>query len=277
MTFPTLDGQRQATRSVTVSGGSGLQASFTFSPGNPIVSQPIQFTDTSTGGPTSWSWIFGDTGSSNLQNPSHAYSAAGTYTVTLTVSNSTGQSQASHSITVSAASGLHASFSFSPPNPLAGQPIQFTDTSTGGPTSWTWIFGDGSTSTLQSPSYAYASAGTYSVTLTVSSLLSGSSQETQSITVTAPSGLPASFTFSPSSPAPGEPVQFTDTSKGSPTSWLWTFGDGATSTLRGPTHTYTGRGPYVVTLTTHGPGGSGWTSQRLVLDCRKCTTVVEFR
>jgi PKD repeat protein len=45
------------------------------------------FTDTSTGGVTSWLWNFGDGNTDNTQNPVHTYTANGNYTVTLTVSN----------------------------------------------------------------------------------------------------------------------------------------------------------------------------------------------
>ncbi len=45
----------------------------------------VNFTDLSSGSVTGWSWDFGDTGTSNAQNPSHTYAAAGTYTVSLTV------------------------------------------------------------------------------------------------------------------------------------------------------------------------------------------------
>lgn len=47
----------------------------------------IQFTDTSTENPGTWSWDFGDGTTSNEQDPSHVYSQAGTYTVILTVTN----------------------------------------------------------------------------------------------------------------------------------------------------------------------------------------------
>ncbi|UBM62490.1 PKD domain-containing protein [Candidatus Sulfidibacterium hydrothermale] len=49
----------------------------------------VQFTDKSTGNPTSWNWNFGDGSTSAEQNPSHIYNAAGDYTVTLTVSDGT--------------------------------------------------------------------------------------------------------------------------------------------------------------------------------------------
>lgn len=50
------------------------------------------FTDQSTGSPTSWNWDFGDGSSSTQQNPSHTYSTPGAYNVTLTASNANGSS-----------------------------------------------------------------------------------------------------------------------------------------------------------------------------------------
>jgi PKD repeat protein len=50
----------------------------------------VQFTDTSTGSPTGWSWTFGDGGNSTAQNPSHNYTSAGTYNVTLMAINTCG-------------------------------------------------------------------------------------------------------------------------------------------------------------------------------------------
>jgi subtilisin family serine protease/uncharacterized protein YdeI (BOF family) len=50
----------------------------------------VSFTDASSNTPTSWSWTFGDGGTSSAQNPSHTYTAAGNYTVSLTASNAYG-------------------------------------------------------------------------------------------------------------------------------------------------------------------------------------------
>jgi PKD repeat protein len=50
----------------------------------------ITFTDQSTNTPTSWLWNFGDGQTSTLQNPSHQYATAGTYTVALTATNAGG-------------------------------------------------------------------------------------------------------------------------------------------------------------------------------------------
>ena len=77
-------------------------AAFTFSPAAPTTAQTVTFTDASTNTPTSWSWTFGDGGTSALQNPTHAFTAAGTFTVTFTARNAGGSSSpATHAVTVS--------------------------------------------------------------------------------------------------------------------------------------------------------------------------------
>ena len=58
------------------------------------------FDDASLDNPTSWSWNFGDGGTSNVQNPTHIFMNAGTYTVQLTVSNAAGSNTTSQIITV---------------------------------------------------------------------------------------------------------------------------------------------------------------------------------
>ncbi len=52
----------------------------------------LTFTDATTGGPVTWHWDFGDTNTSNQQNPVHTYAAGGTYTVTLTTTDACGVS-----------------------------------------------------------------------------------------------------------------------------------------------------------------------------------------
>jgi PKD repeat protein len=150
-------------------------------------------------------------------------------------------------------------------NPLMGTvplTVQFTDTSTGPPTSWNWIFGDmgaGNTSSVQNPSHMYTTAGTYSVNLTVTNA-SGSNTliKTDYITVTPPAPV-ANFTGTPTTgPAPLT-VLFTDTSTNAPMTWNWTFGDGNSSILQNPSHTYTVAGTYSVTLTVSNAGGSNTT------------------
>jgi PKD repeat protein len=87
-----------------------------------------------------------------------------------------------------------ANFNGSPTNGVSPVTVNFTDTSTGSPTSWAWTFGDGATSTAQNPSHVYAVAGTYSVTLKATNALgSDTITKTDYITVTPP---PPDFSIS---------------------------------------------------------------------------------
>jgi immune inhibitor A len=81
---------------------SDLSVSFTHS-ANDLA---VNFTSTPAGGDSqyTYAWDFGDSSSSNIQNPSHLYTQAGNYNVELTLTDSTGLSiKAARSVTVSAA------------------------------------------------------------------------------------------------------------------------------------------------------------------------------
>jgi PKD repeat protein len=150
----------------------------------------VDFTDQSTGNPTSWSWDFGDGGTSTEQNPAYTYTTAGTYTVELTATNACGSDTETKTdyITVDPCIAPTAEFVGSPTAGDAPLTVDFTDQSTGNPTSWDWDFGDGGTSTAQNPSHTYTMAGTYTVALTATNTC-GSDTETKVdyITVTEPS------------------------------------------------------------------------------------------
>ncbi len=145
----------------------------------------VNFTDYSTGGPTAWSWTFGDSNSSTVQNPSHTYSSTGTYTVALTATNSAGNNTMTKTNYISS-NLLTAGFTCNvtandiPFVNFGGVPlaVQFTDTTDKSPTAWSWTFGDGGTSTAQNPSHTYTSAGYYTVALTASKS-GGSNTNTQ--------------------------------------------------------------------------------------------------
>ncbi|MCE1204448.1 MAG: PKD domain-containing protein [Holophagaceae bacterium] len=66
----------------------------------------------------------------------------------------------------------------------------------------------------------------------------------------------AAFTVSPGSPIAGQDVTFTDATTGSPTTWSWSFGDGVTSSVQNPSHTFAAAGTYAVSLTATNAGGS---------------------
>jgi PKD repeat protein len=65
-------------------------ADFVGSPTGGSAPLTVNFTDLSTGNPDTWSWDFGDGGTSTAQNPTYEYQNMGIYTVTLTASNACG-------------------------------------------------------------------------------------------------------------------------------------------------------------------------------------------
>ncbi|MDI9395030.1 MAG: PKD domain-containing protein, partial [Euryarchaeota archaeon] len=153
----------------------------------------VQFTDESTGSPTSWAWDFDNDGTidSTDQNPLFTYENAGTYTVNLTVANAGGSDfeVKRDYITVSEPPTPKpvASFTADVTSGTAPLTVNFTDQSTGSPTSWLWDFGDAESAIEQNAMHTYASAGTYTVTLTVSNAGGSDSEiKTDYITVSAP-------------------------------------------------------------------------------------------
>jgi PKD repeat protein len=337
-----------------------IVASFTADPTSGTAPLDVQFTDTSSGTPTSWNWVFGDGFSSTNQNPSHEFTTNGTYTVNLTVNKSgvdsntssctitvnpapttknissvvliTGvtspvygatpdttassdtegisnvtvswnpnptkfasETQYTATIVVRAASGYVFNITkptvsldgstMSESNVTRNSDTQLTITytypktaevekilptvtlkadvpsgtlpltvkftySVSGWNNYTWTDGETS-STLPymsgNLSHTYTKAGTYTANLTAKNE-NGTTTKTVTITVNKV-GLNAAFTASPGSGTSPLKVWFTDTSAGSPTTWLWDFGGLGSSTLKNPSFTFTAAGNYIVKLT----------------------------
>jgi hypothetical protein len=66
----------------------------------------------------------------------------------------------------------------------------------------------------------------------------------------------AGFIVSPDPPVSGQLATFTDNSRNTPTSWVWSFGDGEGSTSQNPQHTFNSAGVYEITLTASNIAGS---------------------
>jgi len=101
--------------------------------------------------------------------PATDIAASGTASVTVFNPTPGGGISSAKTFTINPASTAppKASFSGSPTSGKVILTVQFIDTSTGSPTSWTWDFGDGTTSTAKHPTHAYAKKGFYTVKLTV--------------------------------------------------------------------------------------------------------------
>jgi gliding motility-associated-like protein len=213
----------------------------------------VQFNNTSTGAVT-FHWIFGDGGFSSNGNPSHTYTHAGFFTIMLVAYNSNG---CSDTFT------LKNPIKLGPPQindfeglPVTGcvpQTIPFkADISSSQPiVSYIWTFGDGTTSTDSTPQHTYSQPGTYNVKLIVTS--SGGCSDTLSMPGAVKLGVKpqAGFTADPLIVCGDNPIQFTDTSKGTITNWQWYFGSigtGGSSNQQNPNYSFGDTGHFNVTL-----------------------------
>lgn len=164
-----------------------------------------------------------------------------------------------------------ASFTWSPSTGSAPLNITFTDTTINNPTSWLWDFGDGATSTLQNPTHTFN--GTSTVTLTV---MPGGSSTSVSVTVVGQSPQ-ANFSYTPTGGVAPTVIQFSDSSTaGVPTSWQWSFGDGATSTAQNPSHNYTTPGTFNITLIATNASGNTSVTKSLVITTSAVVPVANF-
>ena len=201
----------------------------------------------------SWLWVFGDGATAVVQNPSHTYNSAGTYTVKLFITT-TGGCTDSLVFTNGVRTGTNTvpNFSATPLTVCAGAPVQFTDLSTGNPDQWLWEFGDGTSSSSQNPIHAFDTTGVFTVKLTSFNNRCGdSTKKINYITV-----LPPVARFTVNNDCNNRnTISFTDNSIGA-TAWQWDFGDGNTSNIQNPTHTYITAGTFNVKLTVTNGGCS---------------------
>ncbi|HYE77316.1 MAG TPA: PKD domain-containing protein [bacterium] len=218
---------------------------------------------TNTGGtPTSWSWNFGGGATPNtstVASPTVTLGAIGSYSASVTATNGAGQSTYNFTLTVN--SNAPALIGVSPLSGTAGTSRTFTATNTGGtPTSWSWNFGGGTTpntSTAASPVVALGAVGSYSASVTATN---GSGTDTFNFTLTVNPAAPNITGVSPTSGTTGTARTFSLTNTGgSPTSWSWNFGGGATpntSTASSPSVTLGAAGNYNASVSATNAGGT---------------------
>jgi PKD repeat protein len=169
-----------------------------------------------------------------------------------------------------------AQFTFSPESPLPLQSISFdasesTDSEVpcGPACTYRWDFGDGDTGSGVFATHQYRSTGNYQVRLTVTDALGASATIARPISVGVAAAPTASFTFSPTSPAPGQLIFFNaEASRAAPgrqlVSFSWDFGSGRTGTGITTSKGYETPGSYVVTLTVEDDAGAKATTTQQV-------------
>lgn len=215
----------------------GMTADFSADKQNIVTGEQVKFSDKSTGSPTMWNWEFegGTPATSVASSPTVTYESTGTFKVKLTISKDGAKSASEEKegyITVGFPAVLTADFSADPLTAFEPAQIQFTDLSTGYPTSWNWEFipdvGTKLTSTEKNPMMTL-SAALYTVKLSVSNdVNSDDITKTDYINIIDPSAVSADFTVDHRICYAGMEVNFSDASLGTATAWSWTF-DGATA------------------------------------------------
>ncbi len=202
-----------------------------------------------------YSWNFGDGGTSSSANPQHTYAAAGTYTVTLTVTDISGLSGTATTKATVAATAAAPPVA-NPGGPYTAYyytPLTFNGSGSSDPQgetlSYSWNFGDNTTGTGVAPTHTYTGAGTFKVTLTVTDTSGLSASASTTVTPGYPP--PTVDIHGPYTGAPTLPVTFTSTVTDpvdNGWSYSWQFGDGGTSSAANPRHTYATAGTYNVSL-----------------------------
>ncbi len=207
-----------------------------------------------------YNWDFGDGNTSTSASPAHTYTTSGIYTVTLTVTNACGSSISEQTITVGSAPvpdfGVSGSSSGCAP-----RSIGFVNQSTGTFDSLLWAFPGGTpaSSTQPKPTITYETPGTYDVSLTLFSAFAPQ-QITVQDQVTIYTRPTAAFTYE----TDGLTATFANLSTDADF-FSWNFGDGETSTVTNPVHTFPAPGTFEVTLNASNPNCSRAVTETLFL------------
>ncbi|MEO6948666.1 MAG: PKD domain-containing protein [Ginsengibacter sp.] len=211
----------------------------------------------------SYRWDFGDGHGSDLATPFHEFKVPGSYTISLTYTTSDGcVNYVEMQDGVKTGTPPSVKFDADPLSSCAKDFITFTNLSTnvGNSPKWKWEFGDGGTSFEKNPKHIFQNAGMFNVKLIVTN--NGCPGEfVKSVYIDPPV---AEFIYKQDCNILKK-VQFSDKSIGAD-KWEWNFGDGNTSQDKNPSHQYTDKGNYQVSLTvSNNKSGCSFTKQMEIL------------
>ncbi len=218
-------------------------AEFSAAPANGSPPLNVAFKDTTAPGAmtiTGWKWSFGDGASSTEQNPSHAYTVPGRYTVALQTTTAGGVDTEQKTALVEVKPVVD--FTVDSPTGQGSLTAAFEDTSNAGNLNilgWHWDFGDGTSSAERNPTHTYGAIGAYDVALTITTLLGDERRVKAGFVRVAPA---VDFEADKVNGAGALTVAFTDKTEPGALeieSWLWDFGDGKNSDEQNPRHDYT--------------------------------------
>jgi PKD repeat protein len=226
-------------------------ANFGYSDTLLCLADTVRFSDSTAygGGPSAFSWTFGDGGTDSVQNPNHYYSTPGIYTVTLSVTDTLGCTDQDTALAAVWLMEYIAGFSVSDTVVCPNQTVTFTDTSYSDTTivAWFWDFGDTNTAVDSIVTHQYADTGWYNVTLVITTATGCTDTLVvdSAVHVQIPTG---TFNISSDTTCPGIPLEFTFNGG----NWIvptWYFGNGD-SLIGGDTvsYAYDTAGTYLATV-----------------------------
>jgi len=213
------------------------------------------------------SWDFGNGNTATGNTVTYTYTQVGTYVVKMTAVNPGGCTyEATQTITVR---GPVGSWQYDHGNICSSTAVQFMTTTTG-TDSIRYNFGDGTflTTTANTIYHNYTQAGSYVPTATLYSSSSATcTLLLQGLDTIKIDYVKAGYKFTKQENCGNTIVSFTDTSRHylNINSWKWKFGDGGTSTLQNPQHTYLSTNTYVVQLITTTVSGCSDTATYTIL------------
>ncbi|TAD85524.1 MAG: PKD domain-containing protein [Bacteroidetes bacterium] len=220
----------------------------------------ISFTDSSRFDKTNplvkWTWNFGFGADTTFTGPEfgRVYPNPGVYDVRLMVTDSLG---CTNTIVKPRAVVIYkpsANFISADTLVCVNSPVRFTNRSTGSLLRYNWRFDNNDTSTIANPTTSYSLEGRYTISLVVQDTLNCTDSLVRPLYITV-ANAKASFAISDSfTTCPPLLVKFTNESLNNRQNF-WTFGNGNTSTLLTPSHTYTTPGTFRAMLRVVGNGG----------------------
>jgi len=207
----------------------------------------ILFANTTLGQPETFNWDFGNgqTSTDSLPGPVQYFTDTlyRTYTIRLISTNFCGSDTAEHDITVKP---VDVKAFFNVPNLIGCEPytVQFNNFATPGATV-SWQFGDGNTSSEFNPVHTFLDPGIYTV---IQKASSGCGFDSTIANITVLPAPEVSFVCLPQI-CREDSLFFINTSAGSLAGVYWDFGDGDSSILNNPSHSFNLAGTQTVTLT----------------------------
>jgi gliding motility-associated-like protein len=191
---------------------------------------------------SNYAWVI-DTVSfpTSTQTLNHRINTQGSYDVSLTIRDINGCTNTKTVADYIKVDGPTADFTTATGGACLDKTVIFNDQSSSTNSTivkWDWNFGDGTQQSFTAPpfTHTYSQVGRYTVSLRVTDAAGCSDIFTSAnrmfITNTI-AGFKADTFF-----CPGAPLQFVDTSSGTGLTYQWEFGDGGTSTLQHPQHSY---------------------------------------